>query len=112
MIRRPPRSTQSRSSAASDVYKRQVKGRAHARLVLGESNVHIAQRLDPPDLLARTRDLHGLEQLAVQREFLADVQWQQPERLLTERLRSHRGGQREVQASLHQPTPTSQPCTL
>src|SRR5450756_2202100 len=27
MIRRPPRSTQSRSSAASDVYKRQVHGR-------------------------------------------------------------------------------------
>ena len=27
MIRRPPRSTQSRSSAASDVYKRQVYGR-------------------------------------------------------------------------------------
>src|SRR5450756_1277954 len=26
MIRRPPRSTQSRSSAASDVYKRQVNG--------------------------------------------------------------------------------------
>ena len=26
MIRRPPRSTQSRSSAASDVYKRQVEG--------------------------------------------------------------------------------------
>src|SRR5680860_1876166 len=26
MIRRPPRSTQSRSSAASDVYKRQIKG--------------------------------------------------------------------------------------
>ena len=26
MIRRPPRSTQSRSSAASDVYKRQEKG--------------------------------------------------------------------------------------
>ena len=26
MIRRPPRSTQSRSSAASDVYKRQVYG--------------------------------------------------------------------------------------
>src|SRR5680860_228288 len=28
MIRRPPRSTQSRSSAASDVYKRQALGRA------------------------------------------------------------------------------------
>src|SRR5428012_15511 len=27
MIRRPPRSTQSRSSAASDVYKRQVEAR-------------------------------------------------------------------------------------
>src|SRR5450756_3123267 len=27
MIRRPPRSTQSRSSAASDVYKRQARGR-------------------------------------------------------------------------------------
>src|SRR5450756_1524043 len=29
MIRRPPRSTQSRSSAASDVYKRQVLGISH-----------------------------------------------------------------------------------
>src|SRR5665213_4570632 len=28
MIRRPPRSTQSRSSAASDVYKRQILGEA------------------------------------------------------------------------------------
>src|SRR5450756_1118298 len=32
MIRRPPRSTQSRSSAASDVYKRQVGG-DHAHLL-------------------------------------------------------------------------------
>src|SRR5450756_2654557 len=31
MIRRPPRSTQSRSSAASDVYKRQVMGRSSER---------------------------------------------------------------------------------
>src|SRR5665809_154118 len=31
MIRRPPRSTQSRSSAASDVYKRQVHARDRAR---------------------------------------------------------------------------------
>eukprot|EP01015_Nassula_variabilis_P036249 TRINITY_DN9303_c0_g1_i1.p2 TRINITY_DN9303_c0_g1~~TRINITY_DN9303_c0_g1_i1.p2 ORF type:complete len:101 (+),score=47.73 TRINITY_DN9303_c0_g1_i1:8-310(+) len=28
MIRRPPRSTQSRSSAASDVYKRQIQNRS------------------------------------------------------------------------------------
>src|SRR5450756_1116677 len=31
MIRRPPRSTQSRSSAASDVYKRQRRRRARGR---------------------------------------------------------------------------------
>src|SRR5450756_2370127 len=34
MIRRPPRSTQSRSSAASDVYKRQVQHRAAWHLLL------------------------------------------------------------------------------
>src|SRR5450756_2925500 len=33
MIRRPPRSTQSRSSAASDVYKRQVEVMVGARTV-------------------------------------------------------------------------------
>src|SRR5680860_569608 len=32
MIRRPPRSTQSRSSAASDVYKRQAVSRAHTTI--------------------------------------------------------------------------------
>eukprot|EP01016_Furgasonia_blochmanni_P006630 TRINITY_DN12667_c0_g1_i1.p2 TRINITY_DN12667_c0_g1~~TRINITY_DN12667_c0_g1_i1.p2 ORF type:complete len:129 (-),score=17.14 TRINITY_DN12667_c0_g1_i1:498-884(-) len=31
MIRRPPRSTQSRSSAASDVYKRQILTKSYAR---------------------------------------------------------------------------------
>ena len=36
MIRRPPRSTQSRSSAASDVYKRQVQGNVEA----GASRLH------------------------------------------------------------------------
>src|SRR5450756_1247479 len=34
MIRRPPRSTQSRSSAASDVYKRQVVEPHRARVLL------------------------------------------------------------------------------
>src|SRR5450756_1955630 len=33
MIRRPPRSTQSRSSAASDVYKRQVLTQTNAEVV-------------------------------------------------------------------------------
>eukprot|EP00657_Telonema_sp_P-1_P007475 TRINITY_DN27377_c0_g1_i1.p1 TRINITY_DN27377_c0_g1~~TRINITY_DN27377_c0_g1_i1.p1 ORF type:complete len:163 (+),score=71.66 TRINITY_DN27377_c0_g1_i1:143-631(+) len=40
MIRRPPRSTQSRSSAASDVYKRQVStqstGFSHQTMVVGD----------------------------------------------------------------------------
>ena len=35
MIRRPPRSTLDRSSAASDVYKRQAKSRADFRRPLG-----------------------------------------------------------------------------
>eukprot|EP01015_Nassula_variabilis_P026482 TRINITY_DN5298_c0_g4_i2.p1 TRINITY_DN5298_c0_g4~~TRINITY_DN5298_c0_g4_i2.p1 ORF type:complete len:232 (+),score=67.93 TRINITY_DN5298_c0_g4_i2:21-716(+) len=38
MIRRPPRSTQSRSSAASDVYKRQVHGE-EAQIVEDEGNL-------------------------------------------------------------------------
>src|SRR5665809_158240 len=44
MIRRPPRSTQSRSSAASDVYKRQVYGLAVAApmLLLMPGSVAIA----------------------------------------------------------------------
>src|SRR5450756_3104737 len=35
MIRRPPRSTQSRSSAASDVYKRQLMGRPVGAFLFG-----------------------------------------------------------------------------
>eukprot|EP00826_Nyctotherus_ovalis_P010843 TRINITY_DN12834_c0_g1_i1.p1 TRINITY_DN12834_c0_g1~~TRINITY_DN12834_c0_g1_i1.p1 ORF type:complete len:498 (-),score=113.55 TRINITY_DN12834_c0_g1_i1:118-1587(-) len=34
MIRRPPRSTQSRSSAASDVYKRQYQRRVHGKIYM------------------------------------------------------------------------------
>src|SRR5450756_1240853 len=43
MIRRPPRSTQSRSSAASDVYKRQVQS-----LVDALSNDHRGEPLEGP----------------------------------------------------------------
>src|SRR5680860_1416744 len=46
MIRRPPRSTQSRSSAASDVYKRQVQ----------------AEELGDDHLSQRFHDLHADEQ--------------------------------------------------
>src|SRR5680860_247815 len=39
MIRRPPRSTQSRSSAASDVYKRQQQHVLHRVLLLGNGRL-------------------------------------------------------------------------
>src|SRR5450756_1843120 len=41
MIRRPPRSTQSRSSAASDVYKRQIEGRVFSHGTLDCGKCHI-----------------------------------------------------------------------
>eukprot|EP00831_Metopus_contortus_P054907 TRINITY_DN4631_c0_g1_i1.p1 TRINITY_DN4631_c0_g1~~TRINITY_DN4631_c0_g1_i1.p1 ORF type:complete len:186 (+),score=30.30 TRINITY_DN4631_c0_g1_i1:66-623(+) len=42
MIRRPPRSTQGVSSAASDVYKRQYQRRVHGTLVMAISNYPFA----------------------------------------------------------------------
>src|SRR5680860_1915297 len=42
MIRRPPRSTQSRSSAASDVYKRQEKARLPMILATDREAVDVA----------------------------------------------------------------------
>src|SRR5450756_3256862 len=49
MIRRPPRSTQSRSSAASDVYKRQPLHRA-VRGDEGDAFPHAALRAEPADV--------------------------------------------------------------
>src|SRR5450756_2146917 len=52
MIRRPPRSTQSRSSAASDVYKRQTPSRprsdsgAIADSLLGVCKPHVTHSID------------------------------------------------------------------
>ena len=40
MIRRPPRSTQGVSSAASDVYKRQPEGRAELHRFIGQVIEH------------------------------------------------------------------------
>ena len=48
MIRRPPRSTQSRSSAASDVYKRQELEDAMAKAVLS-GNAGPSMKLDYRD---------------------------------------------------------------
>src|SRR5450756_3014466 len=65
MIRRPPRSTQSRSSAASDVYKRQCLARG-ARVA--EREVCEAEMREPGGRLAEVRRpaeaLHGAIVLA------------------------------------------------
>ena len=46
MIRRPPRSTLSSSSAASDVYKRQALGRARLQRLQGKPLVELARARD------------------------------------------------------------------
>src|SRR5680860_1718519 len=47
MIRRPPRSTQSRSSAASDVYKRQEHARTMDASDLWTAGKHLIAVIDP-----------------------------------------------------------------
>src|SRR5450756_3199996 len=59
MIRRPPRSTQSRSSAASDVYKRQRLARA-LRALTPEIEP-LPPVLTVADALARKAQMHGLD---------------------------------------------------
>src|SRR5450756_1313191 len=50
MIRRPPRSTQSRSSAASDVYKRQLQDDAgHGQLRADQAGEQNARHADLPE---------------------------------------------------------------
>src|SRR5450756_2605732 len=57
MIRRPPRSTQSRSSAASDVYKRQALGGVELGLELHAFRFFLGQEnLDQVFLLARRQE--------------------------------------------------------
>src|SRR5450756_578862 len=52
MIRRPPRSTQSRSSAASDVYKRQIYAEGQRRYVESLSSYarQFLGQMDKPDV--------------------------------------------------------------
>ena len=54
MIRRPPRSTLDRSSAASDVYKRQVKGYLETSQKFEEELKGIKERLEK---IAESRNL-------------------------------------------------------
>src|SRR5678815_4725355 len=79
MIRRPPRSTLDRSSAASDVYKRQVH--------LLEDAVHVGLRLahrQPADAVAVpvTHRAHGVRRLAAEGGVDATLH-DREERLLT-----------------------------
>src|SRR5450756_845076 len=70
MIRRPPRSTQSRSSAASDVYKRQLADAELKRRIHGKwSTGPVAEALDEPK--AAERD----EQWQLLREDAPDFEW-------------------------------------
>eukprot|EP01017_Pseudomicrothorax_dubius_P050497 TRINITY_DN957_c0_g2_i1.p1 TRINITY_DN957_c0_g2~~TRINITY_DN957_c0_g2_i1.p1 ORF type:complete len:195 (-),score=26.12 TRINITY_DN957_c0_g2_i1:108-692(-) len=55
MIRRPPRSTQSRSSAASDVYKRQYQRRVHGDFNCKRHTTRMSSRL--ATLFRRTRSI-------------------------------------------------------
>src|SRR5450756_3147553 len=64
MIRRPPRSTQSRSSAASDVYKRQLQS-ADKPLVLALDRLAVDHERNP--LLEAERGNVGLLALLLQR---------------------------------------------
>ncbi len=63
MIRRPPRSTQSRSSAASDVYKRQALSQAYKGKItfngMGKSyvSVKISPKVKPFDMMKDTVEI-------------------------------------------------------
>src|SRR5450756_3204155 len=79
MIRRPPRSTQSRSSAASDVYKRQFQDRSPAAVyatLLDEGEYHCSIR-------TMYRLLAQRGQSRERRDQLTHPRYQKPELLAT-----------------------------
>src|SRR5665213_3832991 len=71
MIRRPPRSTQSRSSAASDVYKRQVMGNALEAIRL----VSILATPAIPQVCAVIWSRIGLEGAPTDEVFSTSARW-------------------------------------
>src|SRR5450756_357893 len=58
MIRRPPRSTQSRSSAASDVYKRQMCERRFTTIERMQMTVHKRNGIEEP--FSRDKVIRGV----------------------------------------------------
>ena len=63
MLRRPPRATLDRSSAASDVYKRQTQSSIYESIVNGAPAKDVIQTTDNPnlDILPGSIDLVGAE---------------------------------------------------
>src|SRR5678809_1224089 len=66
MIRRPPRSTLDRSSAASDVYKRQVRTWLAAGLPEPE---HLVHRLTTEGVCLESEGVAGVRSVVLQREI-------------------------------------------
>src|SRR5680860_945014 len=73
MIRRPPRSTQSRSSAASDVYKRQTRVGPRGRQV--QVPVHELEAVTVRHYTSRAGDPHRHLHLQVNARVFAEGKW-------------------------------------
>src|SRR5450756_2755298 len=69
MIRRPPRSTQSRSSAASDVYKRQRRYRPRIILIIPSTSLVVLGFTLPRGLTRRVLDMHRICSLMIRLLF-------------------------------------------
>ena len=69
MIRLPPRSTQSRSSAASDVYKRQIEHRAIEEMKHAEMLMERLLFLEGKPILSELNKLHVGDAVDVQFQF-------------------------------------------
>src|SRR5678816_4774720 len=67
MIRRPPRSTLDRSSAASDVYKRQAPGSADSAKLRETDPQRVRETLDARDVAIRARRQRQLYRERVRR---------------------------------------------
>src|SRR5450756_3247756 len=72
MIRRPPRSTQSRSSAASDVYKRQAEN-----ILLGAklSEYHTGYRAFSKEVLQKLDLSNNSDDFVFDNQMLAQILW-------------------------------------
>jgi len=71
MIRRPPRSTQGRSSAASDVYKRQAQDKGYVETILG-------RRRPIPDInsgVLQQRNWHGRSAVQRAQVYCSPDEW-------------------------------------